>query len=91
MDIFPYQFHRNRTGSKNQTLFRFPGIKAKSDDVLHSSDQGSMKYDATVKMEAQTSDSRFRLCEEITVYLGIYRMEMNVTMLTGLEVHRATR
>ena len=58
--------------------------------MVHSSDQGSMKYDATGKMEAQTSDSWFRLCEEIIVYLGIHRMEMNVTMVTVLEVHRST-
>ena len=88
MDIFPYQFHRNRTGSKNQTLFRFRGINAKSDDMVHSSDQGSMKYDATGKMEAQTSDSRFWLWEGKAVYLEIHRMEMDETMVTGLEVHR---
>ena len=85
MDIFPYQFHRN------QTLFRIRGINAKSDDMLHSSDQDSMKYVATEKMEDQASDSRFRLCEGIIVYLGIHRMKMNVTMITGLEVHRAPR
>ena len=49
-----------------------------------------MKFDAIEKMEAQTSDSRFRQWEVITVYLDNHRMEMDETMVTGLEVHRAT-
>ena len=90
MDISPYQYHRNRTGSKNQILFRFRGINAKLDDMVYRYDQNSPKYDATGKMEPQTSDSRFRQWEVITVYLDNHRMEMDETIETVLEVHRAT-